>query len=153
MTAGEMIGPDAGNRDEPAPPEDRGVPALKPLPRGDGPVRLGRRRAGLDAGWQLRRHPPHPDEPRGLGPLGAGGPAETGGVGAPVIPRDAHVRLASATENDGVRILPRGYSFTDGSTRASASSKPASSSSPSGAIPKSSSSALIPAQIAKGGQA
>jgi deferrochelatase/peroxidase EfeB len=33
---------------------------------------------------------------------------------APVIPRDAHVRLASAQENDGVRILRRGYSFTDG---------------------------------------
>jgi deferrochelatase/peroxidase EfeB len=32
----------------------------------------------------------------------------------PVIPHDAHVRLASATENDGVRILRRGYSFTDG---------------------------------------
>jgi deferrochelatase/peroxidase EfeB len=31
-----------------------------------------------------------------------------------VIPEDAHVRLASATENDGVRILRRGYSFTDG---------------------------------------
>jgi deferrochelatase/peroxidase EfeB len=31
-----------------------------------------------------------------------------------VIPRDAHVRLASAQENDGVRILRRGYSFTDG---------------------------------------
>jgi deferrochelatase/peroxidase EfeB len=33
---------------------------------------------------------------------------------APVIPRNAHVRLASATENGGVRILRRGYSFTDG---------------------------------------
>ena len=31
-----------------------------------------------------------------------------------MIPEDAHVRLASATENDGVRILRRGYSFTDG---------------------------------------
>jgi deferrochelatase/peroxidase EfeB len=39
---------------------------------------------------------------------------EKGDDGAPVIPRDAHVRLASATENDGVRILRRGYSFTDG---------------------------------------
>ncbi len=34
--------------------------------------------------------------------------------GRPVIPVDAHVRLASATANDGVRILRRGYSFTDG---------------------------------------
>lgn len=32
----------------------------------------------------------------------------------PVIPRNAHVRLASAQENEGVRILRRGYSFTDG---------------------------------------
>jgi deferrochelatase/peroxidase EfeB len=32
--------------------------------------------------------------------------------GKPVIPVDAHVRLASA--NDGERILRRGYSFTDG---------------------------------------
>jgi len=37
-----------------------------------------------------------------------------GGDGKPVIPENAHVRLASATENDGVRILRRGYSFTDG---------------------------------------
>ena len=34
--------------------------------------------------------------------------------GHPVIPPDAHVRLASAKENDGARILRRGYSFTDG---------------------------------------
>ncbi len=34
--------------------------------------------------------------------------------GQPVIPVDAHVRLASATANDGTRILRRGYSFTDG---------------------------------------
>jgi deferrochelatase/peroxidase EfeB len=39
---------------------------------------------------------------------------EKGMDGAPVIPADAHVRLASASENDGVRILRRGYSFTDG---------------------------------------
>jgi deferrochelatase/peroxidase EfeB len=37
-----------------------------------------------------------------------------GPEGKPVIPPRAHVRLASATENDGVRILRRGYSFTDG---------------------------------------
>ncbi len=34
--------------------------------------------------------------------------------GKPVIPVDAHVRLASASFNDGERILRRGYSFTDG---------------------------------------
>jgi deferrochelatase/peroxidase EfeB len=34
--------------------------------------------------------------------------------GHPTIPVDAHVRLASAKENDGTRILRRGYSFTDG---------------------------------------
>jgi deferrochelatase/peroxidase EfeB len=38
--------------------------------------------------------------------------AERGGK--PVIPVDAHVRLASASANDGERILRRGYSFTDG---------------------------------------
>jgi deferrochelatase/peroxidase EfeB len=38
--------------------------------------------------------------------------AERGGH--PVIPPDAHVRLASARENGGARILRRGYSFTDG---------------------------------------
>jgi deferrochelatase/peroxidase EfeB len=30
------------------------------------------------------------------------------------IPVDAHIRLASPHTNDGVRILRRGYSFTDG---------------------------------------
>jgi len=34
--------------------------------------------------------------------------------GRPVIPVDAHVRLASASANNGERILRRGYSFTDG---------------------------------------
>jgi deferrochelatase/peroxidase EfeB len=34
--------------------------------------------------------------------------------GRPVIPVDAHVRLASASANGGERILRRGYSFTDG---------------------------------------
>jgi len=34
--------------------------------------------------------------------------------GEPVIPADAHVRLASASLNGGERILRRGYSFTDG---------------------------------------
>jgi deferrochelatase/peroxidase EfeB len=31
-----------------------------------------------------------------------------------VIPADAHIRLASYEENQGLRILRRGYSFTDG---------------------------------------
>jgi deferrochelatase/peroxidase EfeB len=34
--------------------------------------------------------------------------------GRPLIPVDAHVRLASAKLNGGERILRRGYSFTDG---------------------------------------
>jgi deferrochelatase/peroxidase EfeB len=34
--------------------------------------------------------------------------------GQPVIPADAHIRLASHEENGGLRILRRGYSFTDG---------------------------------------
>jgi deferrochelatase/peroxidase EfeB len=34
--------------------------------------------------------------------------------GKPEIPVDSHVRLASASVNDGERILRRGYSFTDG---------------------------------------
>jgi deferrochelatase/peroxidase EfeB len=34
--------------------------------------------------------------------------------GHPLIPVDAHIRLASHEENGGVRILRRGYSFTDG---------------------------------------
>jgi deferrochelatase/peroxidase EfeB len=34
--------------------------------------------------------------------------------GAPVIPAKAHIRLAAHENNDGLRILRRGYSFTDG---------------------------------------
>jgi deferrochelatase/peroxidase EfeB len=41
-------------------------------------------------------------------------PLEEERNGRPTIPVDSHVRLASARENDGVRILRRGYSFTDG---------------------------------------
>jgi deferrochelatase/peroxidase EfeB len=41
-------------------------------------------------------------------------PLETETKGRPTIPVDSHVRLASATENGGERILRRGYSFTDG---------------------------------------
>jgi deferrochelatase/peroxidase EfeB len=34
--------------------------------------------------------------------------------GQPVIPEDAHIRLASAAYNHGQRMLRRGYSYTDG---------------------------------------
>jgi len=34
--------------------------------------------------------------------------------GSPVIPLTAHLRLASPEANDGIRILRRGYSFSDG---------------------------------------
>jgi deferrochelatase/peroxidase EfeB len=40
--------------------------------------------------------------------------AATGPEG-PVIPDDSHIRLASAQENGGVRMLRRGYNFVDGS--------------------------------------
>jgi deferrochelatase/peroxidase EfeB len=38
----------------------------------------------------------------------------TGSDGAPVIPAHAHIRLAAPESNGGVKILRRGYSFTDG---------------------------------------
>ena len=34
--------------------------------------------------------------------------------GEPVIPVDAHIRLAAPSENKGIRLLRRGFSFTDG---------------------------------------
>jgi deferrochelatase/peroxidase EfeB len=34
--------------------------------------------------------------------------------GRPVIPVDAHIRLAASEMNGGAKILRRGYSFTDG---------------------------------------
>jgi deferrochelatase/peroxidase EfeB len=34
--------------------------------------------------------------------------------GVEVVPVDAHIRLAAPEENDGIRLLRRGYSFTDG---------------------------------------
>jgi deferrochelatase/peroxidase EfeB len=40
--------------------------------------------------------------------------AARGPDGQPAIPVDAHVRLAAHENNGGVRILRRGYSFTDG---------------------------------------
>ncbi|MEA2137890.1 MAG: deferrochelatase/peroxidase EfeB, partial [Solirubrobacteraceae bacterium] len=36
------------------------------------------------------------------------------GSRGPVIPADAHIRLAAPASNRGIRILRRGYSFTDG---------------------------------------
>jgi deferrochelatase/peroxidase EfeB len=35
-------------------------------------------------------------------------------AGEPVIPRDAHIRLAAPATNGGAALLRRGYSFTDG---------------------------------------
>ena len=37
------------------------------------------------------------------------------GRDGPVIPRDAHVRVVHPDQNDGVRMLRRGYNFVDGS--------------------------------------
>ncbi|MCM3920681.1 iron uptake transporter deferrochelatase/peroxidase subunit, partial [Frankia sp. AiPs1] len=37
-----------------------------------------------------------------------------GADGEPVIPADAHIRLAAASTNGGATILRRGYSYTDG---------------------------------------
>ncbi len=39
----------------------------------------------------------------------------TGRGGEPLIPLDAHVRLAHSSRNDGVKMLRRGYNYTDGS--------------------------------------
>ncbi|MBU2663419.1 deferrochelatase/peroxidase EfeB [Actinoplanes bogorensis] len=41
--------------------------------------------------------------------------AVEGDDGEPLIAQDAHVRLAHPTENNGVRMLRRGYNFVDGS--------------------------------------
>jgi deferrochelatase/peroxidase EfeB len=45
--------------------------------------------------------------------------AAKGADGRPVIPADAHIRLAAHENNGGIRILRRGYSFTDGISPAS----------------------------------
>ncbi|MEO6509391.1 MAG: Dyp-type peroxidase, partial [Nocardioides sp.] len=37
------------------------------------------------------------------------------GHDGPVIPKDAHIRVVHPSENDGVRMLRRGYNFVDGS--------------------------------------
>ena len=53
-------------------------------------------------------------------PLSGGGEfteldLEIEGSNGPLIPMDAHVRLAHPTQNHGTRLLRRGYNFTDGS--------------------------------------
>lgn len=45
--------------------------------------------------------------------------AAKGPSGKPVIPAGAHIRLAAHENNNGVRILRRGYSYTDGIVAAS----------------------------------
>jgi deferrochelatase/peroxidase EfeB len=35
-------------------------------------------------------------------------------AGIPVVPADAHIRLAAPSQNNGIRLLRRGFSFTDG---------------------------------------
>jgi deferrochelatase/peroxidase EfeB len=40
--------------------------------------------------------------------------ARAGRGDVPLIPVDSHVRMAHPTQNDGVRMLRRGYNFTDG---------------------------------------
>jgi deferrochelatase/peroxidase EfeB len=40
--------------------------------------------------------------------------AALGAHGLPIIPEGAHIRVAAPSENGGVRILRRGYSFVDG---------------------------------------
>ena len=40
--------------------------------------------------------------------------AAKNGDGSPVIPADAHIRLAAPATHGGAHLLRRGYSFTDG---------------------------------------
>ncbi|MGY2873608.1 deferrochelatase/peroxidase EfeB [Marmoricola sp. URHA0025 HA25] len=40
---------------------------------------------------------------------------DVAGTGGPLIPLDSHVRLAHPSQNNGTRLLRRGYNFTDGS--------------------------------------
>lgn len=40
--------------------------------------------------------------------------AATDANGTPVVPRDAHIRLASAENLNGIKILRRGFNFVDG---------------------------------------
>ncbi|MGO8919781.1 MAG: iron uptake transporter deferrochelatase/peroxidase subunit [Stellaceae bacterium] len=48
---------------------------------------------------------------RELDPVGLD---KTDGEGNPVIAENAHIRLAAAAQNDGARVLRRGYSYNDG---------------------------------------
>lgn len=41
--------------------------------------------------------------------------AATGRDAAPLIPMDSHVRLAHPDQHGGVRMIRRGYNYTDGS--------------------------------------
>ena len=98
------------------------------VPPAQGPPLAGRR--------HVPRGAPHPDARRDLGPhvadragvahrphQGRGRPDRAGprvrhpepGPAAPPILEDAHIRLASAQNNGGARILRRGYNFVDGS--------------------------------------
>ena len=97
-------------------------------------VWVGERGAGVDARRLLPGHAPHPHADRGLGPRLAPGPGadhrphEDGGradgraararPGRPALERASPPTRTSAsprrTTNGGVRILRRGYSFTDG---------------------------------------
>ena len=61
------------------------------------------------------------------------------GRDGPLIAVDAHVRLAHPKQNNGAKMLRRGYNFTDGSTTLGGWT-PACSSSPSCATPRSSTS-------------
>ena len=90
-------------------------------------------RPGLDGRRLVPGRPPHPDAHRDLGPYAAarsrrtiigrgqgrgrpGGPGAERDAGAAArrCAPDAHVRLAHPDTNGGIRILRRGYSFTDG---------------------------------------
>jgi deferrochelatase/peroxidase EfeB len=68
---------------------------------GDQEAVIGRRK-GSGAPLTGRREHDEPDLRR------------VGADGRPVIPARAHIRLAAPASNDGVAILRRGYSFTDG---------------------------------------
>ena len=96
------------------------------------------RQPGLDARRLVHGRPPDPHAHRGLGPLHARRPGSHDRAGQEqrraarqepehdvvdlaarqdgelVIAHDAHIRLAAPSVNDGVRLLRRGYSFTDG---------------------------------------
>lgn len=68
---------------------------------GDQEATIGRRKASGAPLTGGSEHDPVDLELRGTG-------------GAPVIPVDAHIRVAAPSSNGGERILRRGYSYTDG---------------------------------------